>query len=801
MTISSQVRKAGPFVGNDSTTVFPFTFKVFTAADLYVVRTQASLALDVTLTMGTDYSVSLNADQNANPGGTVTLPVALAAGYKLTITSSLPYTQATDLTNQGGFYPAVITNALDRLTILCQQLLEQVSRCLKVSVSTSADIDTTLPPPVPNALIGWNNNADGLQNIDAGGLATIVAFGTAYADVFVGDGVWTQQSLTYNPGSLYNLDVSIAGQTQEPTADFTWLSGTLITFTSPPPSGARVLVRYMQGLPSGIIADGSVYADKLTNDVSLLDAIVAKLKYLASGTGAVYRSLRDKLRERPVTPQDFGAVGDGSADDTAALAAMFATGKPWEIPYTTGGYKTSAPLTINANGVCHGLISPTTAIGALSHDYDRFAVIIADAGYPIKRIIRGLKIQGNVTVRAAGVNGIRNDCPNSTLINCDTPQLNVGSVCRSYSVTYYKCNSWQCNKNFSAYARSTSTEINALTLDGGNYDTAVNQALNIGDTSWSDSMTAPNSHGVAINICGGLNWDGAESLIDNCAAVNIYGVYAETSNTNWLLKLGGAYDGSVRNVVIWGNFLKAAPYAVYCASAVESLQVGPNFVTGITCSEVRLSSDIYGVRYTQGVAVGSFANGQAVSIAFRSVPIADVLFDKFSMSHESLVAGVQSSPAALTKCYPSGEHRTGTTRYRNVSSGSCVYYTSPATAIAGTVAGNVFTFTVSSNARLFNGGDRITTAPAGATYVRSVDYLAGTMVVDGGVTPAGAATVSQEAAYLLGDTVTFTGAPPTSGAFKRGSRCENGLAAVGSPKRWLCTTDGTPGVWASEGNL
>ena len=102
MTISSQTRQAGPFTGNGATTAFPFAFKVFTAADLVVVRTDLSGA-DSALVLGTDYSVTLNADQNANPGGTITLPVALATGFKLTATSGLENLQPTDLTNQGGF--------------------------------------------------------------------------------------------------------------------------------------------------------------------------------------------------------------------------------------------------------------------------------------------------------------------------------------------------------------------------------------------------------------------------------------------------------------------------------------------------------------------------------------------------------------------------------------------------------------------------------------------------------------------------------------------------------------------------
>jgi hypothetical protein len=136
LTISSETRKAGPYLGNGLTTSFSFAFKVFTAADVLVIRTDLS-AIESTLTLNTDYTVTLNSNQDSNPGGTVTLPTALTTGFLLTLSSQVGALQATDLTNQGGFYPSVINTALDKLTILIQQLKEQVGRAVKVDISSS----------------------------------------------------------------------------------------------------------------------------------------------------------------------------------------------------------------------------------------------------------------------------------------------------------------------------------------------------------------------------------------------------------------------------------------------------------------------------------------------------------------------------------------------------------------------------------------------------------------------------------------------------------------------------------------
>jgi len=142
MTISSNIRKAGPFVGNGTASTFAFTFKVFQAADLEVVRLNVATTIETILVINSNYTVSLNADQNSNPGGSITLTAgALASGFNLVITSDIENLQPTDIVNQGGFYPDVIEDALDRATIQIQQLQEAVDRSAKLPITSSADAD------------------------------------------------------------------------------------------------------------------------------------------------------------------------------------------------------------------------------------------------------------------------------------------------------------------------------------------------------------------------------------------------------------------------------------------------------------------------------------------------------------------------------------------------------------------------------------------------------------------------------------------------------------------------------------
>lgn len=166
MTISSEVRKAGPYTGNGSTKSFPFAFKVFTGTDVVVVRTDPG-ALESTLTLGVDYSVTLNSDQDAAPGGTVVMFSAPLPAYLLTISSGVPYLQTLDLTNQGGFYPRVINAALDRVTIQIQQIAEEVGRAFKVPISSPTGTGNTVVDYVNRAKDYATESAD--SAVTAGG--------------------------------------------------------------------------------------------------------------------------------------------------------------------------------------------------------------------------------------------------------------------------------------------------------------------------------------------------------------------------------------------------------------------------------------------------------------------------------------------------------------------------------------------------------------------------------------------------------------------------------------------------------
>lgn len=87
------------------------------------------------------------------------------------------------------------------------------------------------------------------------------------------------------------------------------------------------------------------------------------IPFTQTGTGAVARTVDAKLKDT-VSVKDFGAVGDGVTDDTAAIQAAITAGAGKTVILTSGTYKTTGVLTMsaaNTNLVGVGKVNTTIA--------------------------------------------------------------------------------------------------------------------------------------------------------------------------------------------------------------------------------------------------------------------------------------------------------------------------------------------------------------------------------------------------------------------------------------------------------
>lgn len=133
---------------------------------------------------------------------------------------------------------------------------------------------------------------------------------------------------------------------------------------------------------------------------SMLAALGAD--FLQLGTGAELRSVVEKLRDT-VSVKDFGALGDGVTDDTAAFAAALATGKRVFVPSAGAASYRVDNLAIPTGAVLYGegsgsRISPftvgagdvlTLSNGAIDIEIYGLTFLVDPATYPAKEVIGG----------------------------------------------------------------------------------------------------------------------------------------------------------------------------------------------------------------------------------------------------------------------------------------------------------------------------------------------------------------------------------------------------------------------------
>lgn len=134
---------------------------------------------------------------------------------------------------------AAVRQNLDRH----QEAMVALNRAVLVPPGVEGPVLT----PEANQIVAWNSEADGFTNLDPTTLIAVAGYADARVETFDGDGEETDFEIAFHPGVLANLDISIAGVTQVAGVDFTW-SGTTVSFTTAPPDGQVIQIRYARPL-------------------------------------------------------------------------------------------------------------------------------------------------------------------------------------------------------------------------------------------------------------------------------------------------------------------------------------------------------------------------------------------------------------------------------------------------------------------------------------------------------------------------------------------------------------------------
>lgn len=285
-------RLAGPFTSEGQSRL-PFGFLIFEKTDVYVATADDPEAQAKMLVYGQDYSVEMNADQTATPGGTVVLTTPIVKGNIFVVGSAVAYTQNMQLTNYSRFPPEIINEAMDRVVVQIQQLVELTGRTISL-------------PPTSNLTV--SEFLDNLFNA-----AKSAAKSAEEAKKFAQICEEIKQNIF-----IYSWDIPHVVDTLDDVEKYPF---------------------------DGFFAVGG-YGDPGHHGQDISNRVVK-----ASGSTKL-RTLGERFSD-VVNVKDFGAIGDGVTDDTEAIqAALSAASKAVFFP--AGTYITTKTLVVGDNLSLYG---------------------------------------------------------------------------------------------------------------------------------------------------------------------------------------------------------------------------------------------------------------------------------------------------------------------------------------------------------------------------------------------------------------------------------------------------------------
>lgn len=346
MTVSTQTNQVS-YTLNGATVAFPVPF--YFIADAHITAWTLQDGLHRMLVPGTDYTLTGAGDED---GGTFITTSARDDGT-LYITRIVPVDQLTEYPPNTPFPASSHERALDKLTMICQQLLESISNALTVDPYN---------PDGPFDAKGRRivNLGDAIAYTDAVNLQTLLKniSGAAFNGLVTDPQIWRlapdgTTKTFFLPGADVSqtewYDVLVAGTMIEPDDGYTIqispdTDGSTITFATAPAGSAETWV-----VLRGYAKPASDYVTTLINDtafINFLKSLIANTLYestdvlelgptkllipLADVTGsATIDGSKESylLRSTSATPVNFtirGNTGDADLDwETNPIAAPY----------------------------------------------------------------------------------------------------------------------------------------------------------------------------------------------------------------------------------------------------------------------------------------------------------------------------------------------------------------------------------------------------------------------------------------------------------------------------------------------
>ncbi|MBA8904880.1 glycosyl hydrolase family 28-related protein [Aminobacter ciceronei] len=301
MTVSSTTNKSGPYLGNGSTVEFDYEFRILDPSHLTVIMTQSGVD---TIVSPSDYTV---AGVGASGGGSLTFLVAPVTGQSITIVRNAPFTQPTDLENQGAYYAETVEGALDLGVMRDQQLAEGLSRAVQIPIGADPSALTGLIEDI----IRLSDSADEIDTV-AGIAANVTTVAGIAANVTTVAGIAADVTTVAGIAADVTAVADIA-------ADVTVAADNIAAIVAAPGHAAAAIAAEDGAEAAQAAAEAAAASVSLPDPVSstFLQRNAENTSYETKTPAQVYSALVFSSFEA----KNYGATGDGVTNDTAAVQA------------------------------------------------------------------------------------------------------------------------------------------------------------------------------------------------------------------------------------------------------------------------------------------------------------------------------------------------------------------------------------------------------------------------------------------------------------------------------------------------
>lgn len=167
--------------------------------------------------------------------------------------------------------------------------------------------------------------------------------------------------------------------------------------------GGTIPASQIINTPSGTVAATNVQGaiNEIVSDLAASSGS-SLVGFVQSGTGAVTRTAQSKMRDA-VSVKDFGAVGDGVADDTVAIqAALDSVGVGGTVNIPAGTYKTTAALNVKKAIIVSGASMDGTIINNTGVGNSFYLRDTTVPTYTNGAVLQNMTIQGSASA-AVGI--------------------------------------------------------------------------------------------------------------------------------------------------------------------------------------------------------------------------------------------------------------------------------------------------------------------------------------------------------------------------------------------------------------